>query len=348
MNNIKQKINTFSWKEVMSFRAELYGLSALWIVFYHIYKYTDCSTSNKLVQLILVIIGKGRSGVELFLFLSAVSLYYSLNKNDTKTFYLNRVKKIVPAYLVCALPYFIWYDFIACKDGIWEFLLNILTLNYWIEGISFPLWFVAFIIIVYAIYPLLFKMDRRTKHVSTIIIMLIFIAIEWVILRYNGWLFENFEMCLSRIPIFLFGLILAGRINSGKKIELYKVAVLTAIGFVSFYMSYKVDNLILRRYCEGIVIVCMIILYAFVRNIGVLRIIGVGLKFLGGISLEIYMVHVLVFFKWLNTYDIWQNLHPILWFFIIPIVSIPIAKLVSYFSSKIVVLIKHEQRQPNC
>lgn len=50
----------------------------------------------------------GIIGVEWFLFLSVIGQYYSLKKNsDSYSFYKRKILRILPAYLIVAIPYFL-------------------------------------------------------------------------------------------------------------------------------------------------------------------------------------------------------------------------------------------------
>lgn len=324
----------------MSYRREVFGILAVWIVFYHVYMFNGIPHNNIIYTLASLIIGKGRCGVDLFLFLSAIGLNFSMSKNDTKTFYINRLKKIVPSYLICVIPYFIWYDFIYNQDGIVQFLLNISTVNYWISGKDFPLWFVAFILAVYVVYPLIHKADKKTYHISTIVIMCLFIALEWFLYLSENSVFEKYELSLSRIPIFLLGILMVKKINNNREIKIPKMCFIFLLAIAAYYFSMKTEHLILRRYSEGIFCICLMIMYAFIRNFGVLKILGSVLGFFGGISLEIYMVHVLVFFKFLNFYNCWNYLPGPVWYIIVPLISIPLAKIVSLLANRGVLCIE--------
>lgn len=321
----------------MSYRREVFGILAVWIVFYHVYMFNGIPLDNIVYTVSALCIGKGRCAVDLFLFLSAIGLNYSMSKNDTKTFYINRLKKIIPCYLICVIPYFIWYDFIYNQDGVVQFLLNISTVNYWIAGNDFPLWFVAFILAAYLVYPLIDKADTKTKHISTIVILVLFVALEWFLYLSGNPMFEKYELSLSRIPIFLLGILMVNRIKKNPEIKIPKMCFIVLLAVAAYCFSMQTEHLILRRYSEGILCICLMIIYAFIRNFNVLKILGSAFGFCGAISLEIYMVHVLIFFKFMNSFDCWDVLPGPVWYVIVPVVSIPLAKLVSMLANRIMI-----------
>lgn len=326
----------------MSYRREVFGILAVWIVIYHVNRYNGIPQSNIIFTLASLIIGKGRCGVDLFLFLSAIGLDFSISKNNIKTFYVNRIKKIVPCYLICAIPFFTWYDFFYMKDGIVQFCLNVSTINYWIIGNVFQIWFVAFILVAYLVYPLIHKADTKTHHISTIVIMAVFIALEWFLYLNENPMFEKYELFLSRIPIFLLGILMVNIIKNNREIKIPKMCLIFLLALAAYCVSMKTDILILRRYSEGIFCICLMLIYAFIRNLGVLKILGSVFNFFGGISLEIYMVHVLVFFEFINSFDCWDVLPGPFWYIIVPLISIPLAKIVSLLANRIMLYIEKQ------
>lgn len=339
-------VKPFSWKTVMSYRREIFGILAAWIVFYHVNRYNGIGHDNIIKTIASLCLQKGRCGVDLFLFLSAIGLSFSISKNDLKTFYTNRIKKIIPAYLICAIPYFIWYDFFYTQDGILNFLLNVTTINYWIVGNEFQLWFVSFILVAYLVYPLLYQADEKTYHISTIAIMIVFIAFEWFLYLNGNPMFEKYELFLSRVPVFLLGILMFKTIKDNREIKIPQICLIVLIIFATYYFSMKTETLILKRYSEGIFCIGLMIIYAFIRNFGILKILGSVFDFLGKISLEIYMVHVLIFFELLNYYVSWNALPSIAWYVIVPLVSISLSKLISLLANKIVLCIEKRTNKP--
>lgn len=102
-----RKNNSFSWKDVLSYRNELYGLAIFWIVLFHIY----CNVGfvgksilpSKVYTAISLIMIRGNLGVDVFLFLSAIGLSRSIRNNDIKTFYHHRWNRVFLPYLLLAV-----------------------------------------------------------------------------------------------------------------------------------------------------------------------------------------------------------------------------------------------------
>ena len=123
--------------------------------------------------------------------------------------------------------------------------------------------------------------------------------VEWFLYLSGNPMFEKYELSLSRIPIFLFGILMVNRIKKNPEIKIPKMCFIVLLAVAAYCFSMQTEHLILRRYSEGILCICLMIIYAFIRNFNVLKILGSAFGFCGSISLEIYMVHVLIFFKFM-------------------------------------------------
>lgn len=88
------------WSILSKYRNELYGISILWIILFHGLQFKNFSLSNEL-KILDGIIKHGNCGVEIFLFLTGISLYYSLKSHDNlRIFYINRLKRIFLPLLI--------------------------------------------------------------------------------------------------------------------------------------------------------------------------------------------------------------------------------------------------------
>ena len=104
----------------------------------------------------------GIIGVEWFLVLSAIGQFYSLkNNSNLLCYYKKRLVRILPAYLIVAIPYFL----INTSSSVSEFLIRISSLNLALWGEKY-FWFVSLILICYLLALLYFKViDSRRSHI---------------------------------------------------------------------------------------------------------------------------------------------------------------------------------------
>ena len=170
----------YTWKDVFGLRKEIFGLATITILLFHLNIYVPSP------QPFAFFLAKGNIGVDVFLMLSALGLYNSIRKNTIPQFYKHRFLRVFLPYLLGGAVYFIWYDFSYLKDGFLQFILNLSTLNYWKTNIH-PLWYVALLLVIYAVYPLLYQLDKRTRHVSSIFIGVL-VAVGLTVLDKEGHL----------------------------------------------------------------------------------------------------------------------------------------------------------------
>ncbi len=328
-----KSISAFTWKDAMKYRYEIFGVAAIWILFFHIRERIGGSLFFPL-KIIFMVVSKGNIGVDIFLFLSAIGLCASIQKNRISDFYTNRLKRVLIPYLIISIPYFVWFNFFHTSNGFVSFLGDVTTVNYWLRG-DHPIWYVAFIMIMYALFPLIYRLDVKTRHISTVCLTVMSVVCEYLLYRADSWLYNNAERALSRVPIFLVGILIAPRVLRGAKIALWKVALACIVGGGLFVLiCIKPLDIVLTRYIYGVISICAVILYGFVRNLIDIKILARMLAWLGGISFEIYVVHVLIV-RVIRYNDWWGAMPKVFWYILIPVVSLPLAKCVSIICSYI-------------
>ncbi len=289
-----------NWKTVFKYRNLIYGLAAIWIVFYHIHtKY------NLGIPVISPILNLGNMAVDVFLLLSAVGLSYSIEKNDTKTFYKNRLKRTFITYLLIAGPFIVWKYFVSLELSPMtapNFLLEMSTLSYfWTKEGTYPFWYVPCILLFYALYPVLYRLYKKNKFYIVGLIV-ISVIVEVVLVIINSPVITTTERTFSRIPIFLVGILLSDFVKKEKRISTPWVIVSFLVLFVTMVICpatkfYRIHT-ILVRYLYGVMSICLIIAVAFtMESIKKFKATDVVIKvfsFFGGISLEIYITHVAI------------------------------------------------------
>ena len=113
MVNKKIRLN-----KVFEYRTEIFGFSALMIVFHHLGNrgIPGSSVMPSIIRDVLsFVLAKANMGVDIFIFLSAIGLYYSMSKNSVKDFYLHRFSRVFLTWLVIMVPVFIYEDFVIFR-----------------------------------------------------------------------------------------------------------------------------------------------------------------------------------------------------------------------------------------
>lgn len=196
-----KKESEITWSFISQNKMILMGLFALMIVIYHFC--LDCLQFSDL-PLPLVVYGKyGNAVSDAFLFLSGIGLYYSLTKNTLKEFYKKRLFRVYLPFIFVASIFFIWAN-IFYESGIIGFFKDVFLITVFTKyGQQF--WFVATILICYLIYPIIFALMQKANGAVYIIMFVGLIILGTVVLQNMPVGFENYEICLTRIPIFVIG-----------------------------------------------------------------------------------------------------------------------------------------------
>ena len=97
--------NTKSIALINKYRGQIMGVSAICIVFFHLWQRLLCPDSplRLLYWLERGISGMGYFGVDIFFLLSGVGLSYAIGKYSLKEFWLRRFRRLVVPVLVVSL-----------------------------------------------------------------------------------------------------------------------------------------------------------------------------------------------------------------------------------------------------
>lgn len=112
-------------------RTVIMGLAILSVIFFH---YTDDCMTYKMYNEGFIKwywIYVKSSGVDIFLFLSGLSLYYAMKKNsDIVRFYKRRLVRILIPYFLIAVPTWVILDMVLKGEGIKDVVLHLSFLTF--------------------------------------------------------------------------------------------------------------------------------------------------------------------------------------------------------------------------
>ena len=169
--------------EIESLRMELMGFAIILIMLFH-----------------LGVLPFGECGVDIFLFLSGFSMYHSLSRNDNIVkFYRKRLLRILPAYLIIAIPFFFLKTY-----TIEEFLLKITNLCIVFQGEMGGWWFITMILLCYLLAPLMYRVLKK-MDVGGQVFMFCLLLLVCIV---AGEKLENIRIFMVRIPAFFLGMCL--------------------------------------------------------------------------------------------------------------------------------------------
>jgi len=287
MRETKVKINAIN-----SVRAELMGIATLSVLLNH----SRGFGWNGHLDILKKLFAEGSMGVDFFLLLSGVGMYYSFAKReDIGAFYKRRMLRVIPVYLPLAVI------FLAILESKGEFdwfhyILRVTTASYWINGDD-TYWYVAYILIFYLLYPLIYKYLLKGKINSVIPITLMF-AVEVIILLFFNSYYVKMQLAFSRLPITVLACYLGKDAYEEKEAKVISIVALLGpfillrgirIAFVPEIYEAWVTFLVKTANIFFVIFFCYLY-YEIGRAI--FPPIKRMLQFFGKRSLEIYLIHV--------------------------------------------------------
>ncbi len=299
---MREKIKNLSNYSIFSkHRQFLLGVSTLFIGIFHLDFFASVAMHKHPVMYELV--GMLNIGVEIFLLLSGIGLYFAYSKKpEFKTYYFKRVISVYFVFLIINLPYAYFKNFIASQNGFRAFLLNELSLSYWTRppGETRPGWYVVFIMVIYLIYPLIFRIINffeAKKHdlIFTISACTVILCVSIYLNRNYSELYSVVEIGLSRIPIFLISCYIGKLVYKKEKIGvgLYLLMFVGAAIKALYFASDK-RELIFNRYSQCLLSITVAYILIIFAELLIPEYIYKALEFFGTMSLEFYLTHNLL------------------------------------------------------
>ena len=268
---------------ISTYRQHLMGFSAILILACH-------AVGNEVVMpgVLRTILNFGNIGVDMFLFLSGMGMYYSLISHRWVVidWYSRRYKRILIPYLVIAIPFYTFKVFVG-DSGISDALYDLSTISYWTHHRS--AWFIALLMPLYAVTPLLPRIIDKCKYrwIPTLLLCSACVGISIWLLDTGGEIAGNVAAALQRVPGFLVGYWMGKFIYEKTTIN-WGIAFLTPVLlFLSLYF------LPVKIYCFWLLMFplmqCLVLLYE--HNYKGLKWFTSVSLFMGTITLESYLTN---------------------------------------------------------
>ena len=275
-------------------RNDVFGISIVSIVIFHYCLLSKFAAAKLYIALV------GSVGVPVFLMLSGMGLFFSMSKNAAiGQFYKKRLVRVVIPYLIVASVHFLVRYILIDGKGFIDWLRGVFFVDFITKGNS-QFWFIAFILVMYLLFPLFFKLFKSGKlnFLKLLILCAIVVAANFALSKLTPALYKNIEVMLTRTPAFLIGVYLGEKVYNKRPVQLpfWLIGVLGGAAFIYIGIMRSVVgekfSMYIVRYGETIyalllTMVLSIVLEA-IHSGGFSKICA----FFGGMSLELYMVHV--------------------------------------------------------
>ena len=316
----RQKGFDLGW--VSDSRNEIYGFAILWIMVFHGFDWNgfDYSFGKAWLMPLRGFINFGNCGVELFLLLSGISLYFSFaRRQETLGFYKKRYLRLFPALWIINGGYWLYLffrDVLSEGVGIIQagghFFMRMTQLSFWF-GNDRQAWYVAAIAIFYFIYPFLYHFlyddEHKTGRRVALLVGFALVALLSARAAYPK-MYERFEIAATRFPIFFVGCGLGKLVYERRKISwawlILPVAivvgtlVLCQLGYIRwgevgpqdvFHLKQWLTDVALWRYVLGLFGTSVTFLVGMLLHFASWKPLHAFFKFFGNMSLELYLAH---------------------------------------------------------
>lgn len=205
------KMREIEWADVSRYRGELMGAAILFIILFHI----PLPRSDMFFGLRRC----GNIGVDMFLFLSGIGLWYSwLKQPSFSNFYKRRLLRIFPTWLVISSIYYLQrFDF---ETGDYLDLVLDITINwgFWLhDELSF--WYIPAIMMLYLWAPLYMRLIQRHPSYRWLPVLMVCwcIMVQWVTPMHQA--VGHIEIFWSRVPVFFIGINCGELVRRGLRME---------------------------------------------------------------------------------------------------------------------------------
>lgn len=267
------------------YRSALMGLSMIIVFLFH-------APSRKLgfmpTGLWGTVCKNGNLGVDIFLFLSAFGLCFSLKKNTIKRFYFNRFRRIIPTWWVVLFFIHTIGIFAGSKFDSLVYPHSTVDMFYWYTGLGYFFntccyeWYIPTLLLFYFLIPAVYRLLRNQ------VLFIILLSIPLILLYEGSGVLPYLSISISRIPVFLLGVLFYKDLEQNKY-NLFLITCITLCIYIfAFSFFLKVPDVIQAAPLLPIIIG----LLSYILSFQYIRCFEVFLTFVGTISLEFYLIHL--------------------------------------------------------
>ena len=231
----------FNYYLISKYRKEIMGFSIIQILLHHIFEdiislgnpeLLYFKTANILFNFF------SSFGVDIFLFLSAIGLFFSIKRdNSLINFYKKRIFRVFVPYLFLASIFWIYYDIIIHKLSFKYVIYDLFWISLLKDGVI-TFWYIYAILLLYLTFPIInyfINSDKKKSLKRMILLISITYIFNMLILFANHKLYGNLILFLSRIPIFILGIYIAPKVYGKDELtkkEIFELSIFSGIAFI--------------------------------------------------------------------------------------------------------------------
>lgn len=287
------KIPSIELANISRFRAEQMGAAMLFVILFHValdrgdpfYGLRRC----------------GNVGVDIFLFLSGVGLWFSWVKTpDVLRFYRRRLLRIVPTWIVVATAFYL-PDYLGARRFSHSIvdLIGDITINwdFWLHD-ELTFWYVPAIMVLYLAAPWYMRLvqSRPVYRWLPLLMVIWCVMVQWVLPIHHA--VGHIEIFWSRVPIFFIGINFGEMVRTrrqlpGEAVWLLLITFLMTFGTCLYLEQVRHGQFPL--FVERMLYIPFTVCTVLVMNRIFRRTpqwVNRLLRFVGALSLEAYLIHI--------------------------------------------------------
>lgn len=248
------------------------------------------------------------SGVDGFLFLSGLGLYFSLKRQpNKKVFYQKRWTKLFIPYIIVAIPVWFWIDIITKKEGVSSFLIDFFFLSFFQDGQRL-FWYVLMIAFCYLIFPYLFEVvdqvsDQVSERLRTMALCLAVIVFTVMLQLYHNDLYQNISIALTRFPVFFVGIAIGKSTYEKRNMSVYTPFVMLGISLLLLGPLEFYNKTIFGMFIRGALNISICLVFVVILSLidekkdwfkikSIIKLFTSVLEWFGKYTFELYLVHI--------------------------------------------------------
>lgn len=328
----KQKRNTsMNWKikdielaNISRFRGELMGAAMLFIILFHVALPREDAFFG--------LRRMGNVGVDMFLFLSGIGLWFSWMKNPSaKHFFIRRYLRIYPTWLIIACLFYI-PSFQGGSTWNWIYLFGEITINwgFWLHD-ELNFWYIPATMMLYLFAPAYMELIKRHPIYRWLPVVMIMwcILVQYVTPIHQA--VGHLEIFWSRVPIFFIGINMGEMVRQKQTLDGASIWMIWLMFLMTLLASIFLEQekhgmfpLFLERMLYiPLTITSILLLNRIFRRTP--SWFNKGFMFVGALSLECYLLHIHFVLKYLEPHHLgyWPT------FFICIGITLPAAWILS-------------------
>lgn len=283
------RIREIELADVSRYRGELMGAAILFIILFHV----PLARNDMFFGLRRC----GNIGVDMFLFLSGVGLWYSWVKHPSvKYFYRRRLLRIFPTWLVISSLFYLQRFNFETGDYVDLFLDITINWGFWLND-ELTFWYMPAIMMLYLWAPLYMMLIQKHPVFRWLPVLMVCwcCIVQWVVPIHQA--VGHIEIFWSRVPIFFIGINAGELVRKDTRIEpagrwLVLITFLMTATTCIWLEQMRHGRFPLfaeRMIYIPLTISLILLLDDLFRKMP--KWLNHAFFFLGGVSLEIYLIH---------------------------------------------------------